>query len=69
LVEGYNFPKEKFSKEKPFIDLEGCKDIIIVDRRYFLDYFGLIHSWALEVDEDSKRKFLRLKKFYDSVNS
>ena len=66
LVEGYNTPKNKFSKDKPFIDLEGCKDIIIVDRRYFLENFRLIYDWALEDDEEYKNKHQKLKKRYDS---
>lgn len=68
LLEGYNFPKGKFGKDKPFIDLEGCKDIIIVDRRHFIDYFGLIYRWALKDDEEYKKKHQELKKVYDSFN-
>ena len=41
LSEGRNFPKGK-----RIFDLEGCKDIIIVDREYFLKKIGLIKSWA-----------------------
>lgn len=46
LIEGYNYPKDKFGDGKPFIDLEGCRDIIIVDRRYFLNNYQLIKRWA-----------------------
>jgi hypothetical protein len=66
LTEGYNIPKGKFGKDKPFIDLEGCKDIIIVDRRYFLENFGFIHTWALEDDDEYKDKSQELKKRYIS---
>jgi hypothetical protein len=38
LREGINFPRGKYNKDKPFIDLTGCKDIILVDRKYFLDH-------------------------------
>lgn len=47
LVEGYNFPKGKFGPHRWFIDLEDCRDIIIVDRSFFLKYNGLIHTWAM----------------------
>ena len=49
LVEGVNYPKGR-DKENPIINLEGCKDIIIVDRKYFLQYQKLIESWALEYE-------------------
>jgi hypothetical protein len=34
LREGINFPKGKYNKNRPFVDLTGCKDIILVDRKY-----------------------------------
>ena len=43
LVEGINYPK---GKNAPIIDLEGCNDIIIVDRNYFLRNKTLLESWA-----------------------
>ncbi|MDN5846367.1 MAG: hypothetical protein L0H53_08855 [Candidatus Nitrosocosmicus sp.] len=56
LNAGYNFPKDKYINENPIIDLEGCKDIIIVDRRYFLEYHGLIYKWALDNDNNNDIK-------------
>ncbi len=34
VTEGKNYPTRK--NGKPFLDLTGCKNIIIVDREYFL---------------------------------
>jgi hypothetical protein len=45
LIEGINYPK---GKKTPIINLEGCNDIIIVDRNYFLQNKGLLETWASE---------------------
>ncbi|MGH9983409.1 MAG: hypothetical protein ACRD8W_05565 [Nitrososphaeraceae archaeon] len=55
LIEGHNYPKGKFDKNNPFIDLDGCKDIIIVDRTFFLENIGLIRSWAAARAEEKTR--------------
>jgi hypothetical protein len=47
LREGFNFPKAKYNKDKPFVDLTDCTDIIIVDRKYFIEHFLSIYQWAL----------------------
>jgi hypothetical protein len=43
LIEGINYPK---GKKSPIINLQGCNDIIIVDRNYFLRNKTLLESWA-----------------------
>jgi hypothetical protein len=47
LASGINFPKER---KKPIIDLTDCKDVIIVDRHYFLNNLVSIQAWALYED-------------------
>lgn len=56
LVEGINFPKGKFSQDKPFIDLDGCNDIMVVGRKYFIANEKFLYMWALEKDGESKKK-------------
>jgi hypothetical protein len=46
LVEGINYPK---GKKTPMFDLTGCKDLIIVDRDYFLKNKALLEAWALKL--------------------
>ena len=43
LIEGINYPK---GKKSPIINLQGCNDIIIVDRNYFLRNKRLLENWA-----------------------
>jgi hypothetical protein len=47
LTEGVNFP----SKKRPFIDLTGCSDIILIDRKYFLENKKLVEDWASNIQE------------------
>jgi hypothetical protein len=60
LCIGNNFPKEKYWG-KPFIDLEDCKDVILVDRTYFLENFGHIISWAIDADEKPDKWYKKFK--------
>ena len=53
LVEGINYPRGRSSR---FMDLHDCNDIIIVDRKYFIENNGFINWWALEGDEDGRKK-------------
>ena len=43
LEAGKNFPVRK----EPFIDLTDCRDLIVVDRQFYLDNQDLIHDWAI----------------------
>jgi hypothetical protein len=66
LREGINFPKGKYDKDKPLVDLTGCKDIILVDRKYFLDHKETITRLASSLKrtlrkEDSKNVCERCK--------
>jgi hypothetical protein len=47
LIDGFNCN----FRQDGLIDLNYCKDIIIVDRKYFLQNSALIYSWALSVEE------------------
>lgn len=47
IVEGINFPKVKQGNLPLFVDTERCNDLIIVDRKYFLENKRLILEWAL----------------------
>ena len=47
LASGINFLKER---KKPIIDLTDCNDVIIVDRRYFLNNLVSIQAWVLHED-------------------
>jgi len=47
LTVGFNFPEGKFGEGKPWINLEGCNDVIVVDRKFFLQNTGFIHAWAV----------------------
>jgi hypothetical protein len=53
LTEGINYPRGRSSQ---FMDLQDCNDIIIVDRKYFIENKGFINWWALEGDEDGKKR-------------
>ena len=53
LIEGINFPKGKYDKNRPLIDLEKCNDVIIVDRNYFLKNESYIRMWA-EMEENKE---------------
>jgi hypothetical protein len=60
IVEGVNYPKGR-DKNKPIIDLEDCKDIIIVDRKYFLENKGFIYNWAMEAEKLVEPQTLSMK--------
>jgi len=47
LVDGVNW---KY-REDGLINLNDCRDLIIVDRKYFLQYNALISSWASHVED------------------
>jgi hypothetical protein len=49
LIEGVHFPKGKYD-HKPFVDLSGCKGIIIVSSKYFLENKALIETWCMEAE-------------------
>lgn len=49
LVEGVNYLK---TDDKSYIDLHNCMDLIIVDRKYFLENISLIFSWASELEKN-----------------
>jgi hypothetical protein len=53
LIEGVNCPKGKYD-DKPFVDLNGCKGIIIVSTDYFLKYNNTLKAWALDVEDEIK---------------
>jgi hypothetical protein len=54
LTYGMNYPNDKFSKDNPFLDLAGCHDLIIVDRKFFLEFEAFIHAWAMEGENNTK---------------
>jgi len=49
LIEGVHFPKGKYDHQ-PFVDLNGCRGIIIVSGKYFLENKSLIELWAIDAD-------------------
>jgi hypothetical protein len=49
LIEG-SHPKRKNPNDKPFFDLRGCNDIILVDRKFFLENKRFIEGWAIQVE-------------------
>jgi hypothetical protein len=55
LCVGTNFPHIKVEEDKAFfINVDKCNDIIIVDRKYFLENIGLIYSWALSFEKKAE---------------
>ena len=56
LIEGVNYPSQSDGQRTFFIDVDRCKDLIIVDRRYFLDNCSLIYSWADSVEQTQARQ-------------
>jgi len=52
LVEGFNYPRGKYNKDKPFIDLNDCTDIIVVDRNYFKENVAFILAWASDETQE-----------------
>jgi len=51
IIEGINYPKNRFTKVNPFLNLDDCKDLIIVDRKYFCEHYGLIKAWAFSFED------------------
>jgi hypothetical protein len=49
IIEGVNYK----SRGDGLIDLNDCQDLIFVDRKYFLKYFGVIYEWALHVEQSA----------------
>jgi len=43
LRAGYNFP---IRENKAFLDITGCKDLLIADRNYYLAHKNDIEDWA-----------------------
>lgn len=35
------------------LDLQGCKDMIVVDRKYFLQHKDSLVNWALSTNDDN----------------
>jgi hypothetical protein len=48
IVVGVNFPRD--DEDSFHIDTDKCNDLIIVDRRYFLENLSILKSWALHVE-------------------
>jgi hypothetical protein len=53
LVAGRNYPDSKDGYKAFFIDADKCNDMIVVDRKYFIENNGLIQSWAMYVEKTS----------------
>jgi hypothetical protein len=55
LVEGVNFTYTKDENKPFFIDTDKCNDMIVVDRKYFLENLGLICAWASSVEKEQPK--------------
>jgi hypothetical protein len=54
IKEGVNFPKD--NGESFHIDTDKCNDLIVVDRKYFLEHMSLLHSWALNMEQTAQTR-------------
>jgi len=55
-VNGVNFPKD--GGKSFHINTDTCNDMIIVDRKYFLEHKSLVLSWALSMEESTEQKII-----------
>jgi hypothetical protein len=56
IAEGINFPED--GGKSFHVDTANCNDLIIMDRKYFLQHISLVRSWALSVEESTKQKII-----------